>query len=97
MPLVGRRPIMPRWVQDRLRSYWNVYPDSPEDAVTQGHLFPESTCHVPSGPMSAWTVTEPERRVAPAVSEATTRQPSTGMSETPPCVAKHATAPVGVA
>ena len=61
----------------------------------QEHQLPLSTCHVRSGPWTAWSVTGPDRTVASRPWRLACRQPRAGTPATPPCRANQAAAATG--
>ena len=62
----------------------------------QEHQLPLSTCHVRSGPWTAWSVTGPDRTVASRPWRLACRQPRAGTPATLPCRANQAAAATGV-
>ena len=66
-----------------------------DSCTSQEHQLPLSTCHVPSGPWTTWSVTGPDRTVAPRPWRPATRQPRAGTPATPPCRANQAAAAIG--
>jgi hypothetical protein len=67
----------------------------PHRRTSQGHQLPLSTCHVRSGPWTTWSVTGPDRTVAPRPWRPASRQPRSGTPATPPCRANQAAAATG--
>src|SRR5690242_16476711 len=64
--------------------------------ASQEHQLPLSTCHVRSGPWTAWSVTGPDRTVASWPWRLSCYQPRAGTPATPPCRANQAAAATGV-
>ena len=67
----------------------------PARRTSQEHQLPLSTCHVRSGPWTTWSVTGPDRTVAPRPWRLASRQPRAGTPATPPWRANQAAAATG--
>jgi hypothetical protein len=78
------------WKRTAVRTVVSAY------HASQGHQLPLSTCHVRSGPWTAWSVTGPDRTVASRPWRLACRQSRAGTPATPPCRANQAAAATGV-
>ena len=78
------------WKRTAVRTVVSAY------HASQEHQLPLSTCHVRSGPWTAWSVTGPDRTVASRPWRLACRQPRAGIPATPPCRANQAAAATGV-
>ena len=78
------------WKRTAVRAVVSAY------RTSQEHQLPLPTCHVRSGPWTAWSVTGPDRAVASRPWRLACRQPRAGTPATPPCRANQAAAATGV-